>query len=397
MPLDPVDVLIAGGGPVGAAAALGAAGLGLSVAVVERRRPQRGNGRLGMDLRTVALAPATRVLLEELGIWGDLAPAPYRSMRVWEERGAAEIRFEAEEVGRTELGWIVEVSRVTAALWRRLEDCSRVTCLIGEPLAGLKPRVDRVEVDLGGETLGARLVVGADGASSAVREKSGVGVRELETDQMAIATIAVTAESHDGVARQRFLLDGPLALLPGNDPHIVSVIWSQPAESAHRRVRLDDAGFGAELERAAGFGRGEVVEVDERVSFPVSQMIANRVNPHPRVLLVGDAARVIHPLAGLGVNLGFEDVAGLLKVLERQTNGDPGADGLWRAFARRRKARSVAMMGFLAALRAFYGMRQPLVHWIRNMGVRLVHRTGPVKRQLIREAMGFGPVAEKLR
>ena len=214
---------------------------------------------------------------------------------------------------------------------------------------------------------------------------------------MAIATIAVTAEPHEGVARQRFLLDGPLALLPGNDPHIVSVIWSQPAESAHRRARLDDAGFGAELERAAGFGRGEVVEVDERVSFPVSQMIANRVNPHSRVLLVGDAARVIHPLAGLGVNLGFEDVAGLLKVLERQTNGDPGADGLWRAFARRRKARGVAMMGFLAALRAFYGMRQPLPHWIRNMGVRLVHRTGPVKRQLIREAMGFGPVAEKLR
>ncbi len=397
MPLDPVDVLIVGGGPVGAAAALGAAGLGLSVAVVERRRPQRGNGRLGMDLRTVALAPATRALLEELGIWGDLAPAPYRSMRVWEERGAAEIRFEAEEVGRTELGWILEVSRVTAALWRRLEDNSRVTCLIGEPLAGFEPRVDRVEVGLGGETLGARLVVGADGANSAVRERSGVGVRELETDQEAIATIAVTAEPHDGVARQRFLLDGPLALLPGNDPHIVSVIWSQPAESAHRRVRLDDAGFGAELERAAGFGRGEVVEVDERVSFPVSQIIANRVNPHPRVLLVGDAARVIHPLAGLGVNLGFEDVAGLLKVLERQTNGDPGVDGLWRAFARRRKARSVAMMGFLAALRAFYGMRQPLVHWIRNMGVRLVHRTGPVKRQLIREAMGFGPVAEKLR
>lgn len=397
MPLDPVDVLIVGGGPVGAAAALGAAGLGLSVAVVERRRPQRGNGRLGMDLRTVALAPATQALLEELGIWGDLAPAPYRSMRVWEERGAAEIRFEAEEVGRTELGWILEVSRVTAALWRRLEDCSRVTCLIGEPLAGLKPRVDRVEVGLGGETLGARLVVGADGANSAVREKSGVGVRELETDQVAIATIAVTAEPHEGVARQRFLLDGPLALLPGNDPHIVSVIWSQPAESAHWRVRLDDAGFSAELERAAGFGQGEVVEVDERVSFPVSQMIANRVNPHPRVLLLGDAARVIHPMAGLGVNLGFEDVAGLLKVLERQTNIDPGADGIWRAFARRRKARSVAMMGFLAALRAFYGMRQPLLHWVRNMGVRLVHRTGPVKRQLIREAMGFGPVAEKLR
>ena len=397
MPLDSVDVLVVGGGLVGAAAALGAADLGLSVAVVERRRPERSKGRLGMDLRTVALAPASGTLLEELGVWQELGPTPYRSMRVWEERGAAEVRFAAEEVGRTELGWILEVSEVTTALWRRLEDSPGVTCLAGESLAGLSPRADRVEGSLGGATLSARLVIGADGARSAVRGQMGVGVEELETDQMAIATIAVTADPHDGVARQRFLLDGPLALLPGNEPRIVSVIWSQPAESARRRARLDDACFRAELERAAGFAAGDVVEVDERLVFPVSQTIADRVHPHPRVLLIGDAARVIHPLAGLGVNLGFEDVAGLLKILGRPGKEDPGADGLWRAFARRRKARSTAMMRFLAGLGAFYGMRQPLAHWIRNVGMRLVNRTGPVKRQLIREAMGLGPISEKMR
>ena len=397
MPRDAVDVLVVGGGLVGAAAALGAADLGFGVAVVERRRPQRSTGRLGMDLRTVALSPASGALLEELGIWRELAPIPYRSMRVWEERGAAEIGFEAEEAGRAELGWILQVSEVTAALWRRLDDSPRAACLAGESLAELLPRADRVTGSLGGETLDARLVVGADGARSAVRGLMGVGVEELETDQMAIATIAATAKPHGGVARQRFLLDGPLALLPGHDPHIVSVIWSQPAESARRRAQLDEAGFGAELERAAGFAPGGVVEVDERVVFPVSQVIADRVLPHPRVLLIGDAARVIHPLAGLGVNLGFEDVVGLLKILGRTMDGDPGAEGLWRAFARRRKARSIAMMRFLAGLRAFYAMRQPLPHWVRNAGMRLVNRTGPVKRQLIREAMGLGPIAEKLR
>ena len=175
------------------------------------------------------------------------------------------------------------------------------------------------------------------------------------------------------------------------------MVWSQSAECARRRGRLDDAGFGAELARAAGFGPGEIVAVDERVTFPVSQAIAHRVNPHPRVLLIGDAARTIHPLAGLGVNLGFEDVGGLLRVLRRVADGDPGAGGLWGAFARRRKARGLAMMRFLAGLRAFYGMRQPLPHWVRNLGVRLVNRAGPVKRQLMREAMGFGPIARTLR
>ena len=397
MDSDPLDVIVVGGGLVGAAAALGAADLGLHVAVAERRRPQRGPGRLGMDLRTVALAPASRRLLEELEIWSDLTPAAYRSMRVWEERGAAEIRFDAEEVGRTELGWILEVNEVTAALWRRLESSPRVTCLVGGSLAGLSPGAERVDVSLDGETRSARLVVGADGARSAVRRHSGAGFRELETDQVAIASAAVLARPHGGVARQRFLLDGPLALLPSTNPHTVSVVWSQPAETARRRLRLDDAGFGAELERAAGLGQGGVVEVDDRLAFPVSQLIAERANPHPRVLLIGDSARVVHPLAGLGVNLGFEDVDGLLQVLGGLAHGDPGADGLWRAFARRRKARSVAMMGFLAALRAFYGMRQPFPHWVRNLGVRLVHRSGPVKRQLIREAMGYGPVAAKLR
>ena len=396
MPPEPVDVLVIGGGLVGAAAALGAANLGLRVAVVERRRPQPGAGRLGMDLRTVALSPASRELLGELGVWQALAPVPYTSMRVWEERGAAEIRFDAREVGRGELGWILEVSAVTAALWRRLDDCPRTTCLAGESLAELVPRANRVEASLGGGTLAARLVVGADGARSAVRGQLGVAVDELETDQVAIATIARTAEPHEGVARQCFLLDGPLALLPGNDSHLVSVIWSQPAAGARRRERLGDGEFAAELACAAGLDRGAVVEVDERLVFPVSQTIAHRLNPHPRVLLIGDAARVIHPLAGLGVNLGFEDVGGLLRVLRRVADGDPGAAGLWRAFARRRRARSIAMMRFLAGLRAFYGMRQPLAHWLRNAGVRWVDGAAPLKRQLIREAMGLGPIAAKL-
>ena len=350
-----------------------------------------------MDLRTVALAPASKALLSELGVWPEPAPAPYRSMRVWEERGAGEIRFDAAEVGRTELGWIAQVNKVTTALWRRLEDSPGVQCLVGESLANLAPGADGVAVRLGGNTLRARLVVAADGARSAVRGQLGVGVTELATDQIAMATIARTAEPHEGIACQCFLLDGPLALLPGNEPRTVSVVWSQGADSARRRDELGDEAFRAELASASGFCFGEILDVDRRVSFPVSQMIAQTLNPHSRVLVIGDAARVIHPLAGLGVNLGFEDVAGLKQVLERAPGTDPGTAGRWRVFARRRKARGIALMGFLAGLHAFYGMRQPLPHWLRNTGVRLVHRNRTVKRQLIKEALGFGPIAAGLR
>lgn len=394
---DSFDVLVVGGGLVGATAALGAVNQGWRVLVVERKRPELQRGRLGMDLRTVALAPATRALLQDLDLWSALTATPFRTMRVWEQRGAGEIRFDAKDAGFGELGWIAEVSEMTAALWARLEACPAVVRLVDAAGAQIDPQNDRVDVELAGERLSARLVVAADGARSSIRAQLGVGTMNLATDQIAIATIAQTEKPHAGTACQCFQPGGPLALLPGNAPQTVSVIWSQPAAGARRREQLGDAEFRKELTAASGHCHGEILDVDRRLSFPVSQILATTLNPHPRVLVVGDAARVIHPLAGLGVNLGFEDVSGLLAGLLRASGGDPGAEGLWRTFARRRKARGMAMLGFLAGLRAFYGMRGPLPHWLRNSGVRLVNRLQPVKRQLIREAMGFGPIAEQLR
>ena len=397
MAADLFDVLVVGGGLVGASAALGAAALGWRVALVERQRPQPAVGKFGMDVRTVALSPATQTLLRELGVWPELAAAPYRSMRVWEERGAAEVCFDARDTGRDELGWIVEAGAVAKALWQRLDGQAGIERFVGDPVADLSPGDDAVQVALPSGTLRARLLVAADGARSAVRDKLRVGIRELPTRQVAMATIARTAKPHRDTAWQRFLLDGPLALLPGNEAHTVSVVWSQPADAAERRAQYDDASFCDALTQASESRLGEVLEVDRRLSFPVAQLVARTLNPHPRVLLIGDAARAVHPLAGLGVNLGFEDVASLQERLRQVPERDPGAVGLWRTFARRRRARGIALVGFLAGLRAFYGTGQPVAHWLRNVGVRLVNRTQPLKRQLIVEAMGIGPIAERLR
>ena len=396
MGADSVDVLVVGGGLIGASAALGIAASGRRLALADRRRPSVQPGRLGADLRTVALSPASQTLLRELGAWEDLPAAPCRSMRVWEERGGAEIRFHAQEVEREELGWIVEVGPAVAALWRRLEACANAECLV-ESLTEMRPTEEKVAAQVGERRIQARLAVAADGGQSAVRSQLGVQVKAWETGQVALVTLARAEQPHRGTAYQRFLLDGPLALLPCVDARTVSVIWSQSSVSGQRRLALDDAAFCGELTQASEACLGAIQEVDRRQTFRLTQSAAAALNPRQRVLLIGDAARVLHPMAGLGVNLGFEDIAGLLQGLAHPQAEDPGAPGLWRAFARRRKARSLSMTQFLAGLRAFYAMPQPAANWLRNLGVHWVDGFGPLKRQIIREALGQAPIAQQLR
>ena len=396
MGADSVDVLVIGGGLIGTSAALGIAASGRRLALIDQRRPSVQPGRLGADLRTVALSPASQTLLRKLGAWEDLKAAPYRSMRVWEERGGAEIRFHAQEAERDELGWIVEVGPAVAALWRRLEACTNAQCLV-ESLADMQPTEEAVAVQVGERRIQARLAVAADGGQSAVRSQLGVQVKAWETGQVALATLARAERPHQETAFQRFLLDGPLALLPCVDARTVSVIWSQSAVSGQRRLALDDEAFCSELTEASEGCLGQIQEVDRRQTFALAQSATAMLNPCQRVLLIGDAARVLHPMAGLGVNLGFEDIAGLLQGLAHPQAEDPGAPGLWRAFARRRKARSLSMTQFLAGLRAFYAMPQPAASWLRNLGVRWVDGFQPLKRQIIREALGLGPIAQRLR
>lgn len=392
------DVGIAGGGVIGAAAALGLARQGWRVLLVEPSRPEIVRGILGTDLRTLAVSPASRMLLEDLGVWQAVPAAPYRGMEVWEERGTRAMCFDAGDVGREELGWIVENSPLVAALWDALEQRDNVTVHAGR-VAGLQAAPRAVHLELAGapegpaETVATRLLVAADGAASAVRERLGVAVRRFDVGQEALATAVRTERPHQGVAYQRFLLDGPVALLPGIDARVSTVVWSQSVAAAGRRRLLDAAGFAAELERAVQHRLGAVEAVDRRLAFPLAQQLAESFNPHPRVLLVGDAGRVVHPLAGLGANLGFEDVAAMLGVLAAAAPAaDPGAPGLWQAFDRRRTARARLMVSLLGALRRLYARGDPWSQWVRNLGVGVLDAALPLKRQIMVEAMGLGPV-----
>lgn len=390
------DVVVAGAGLVGATAALVLADLGLRVLVVEPRVPQRNPGPSGFEARTLALNPASRALLEPHASWADFAPHPFHAIRVWEDTGTRSISFKAEEVGRTELGWIVEAARASVALWRDLDSADGISVLVGEKIGRLEVRADDLSLHVGADSISARLLIGADGAQSGIRTLLGVATQTLETPHAALAAVVGTQYDSAGVAYQRFLEDGPVALLPlpgGDAGGYSSVVWSQPRDEARRRLGLTDAEFALELEQATEGVLGAIGSVDRRVVFDLDQRVAETFHPNQRVLLLGDAARVLHPLAGQGVNIGLEDVADMLGVATRHcaaTDFDPGAPGIWRGYARRRRAKALLLVRLMDGFRLGYSLDDPLLRLLRNVAVQALDHSGFVKAGLIREALGIG-------
>jgi ubiquinone biosynthesis UbiH/UbiF/VisC/COQ6 family hydroxylase len=386
------DVIVVGGGLVGAAAALAVGRTGAEVLLLDRRAPELVQGRLGFDLRTVALNPASAALLGGLGVDVTAMGEPFSHMFVWEEEGTRHIEFDAAEVGRHDLGWIVEVSPAVAALWRVAADEPRLRIETGHEVMHIESGQGTVAVDYGADRFEASLLLAADGGHSTVRRLLGVEPARFETGQAAIVSIVETQTPHRATAWQRFLHEGPIALLPlpsRDGRHFCSLVWSQSAGRAAARMQLDDAAFGREVSRATEERLGTIRDVDARVSFPLEQLLAHDFKAAPGVLLVGDAARVLHPLAGQGVNLGFEDVSGIAGAIAGVGRAAIGDDALWRGWARRRHTRGEVMVRAMDAFRRLYAVRDPTLQWLRNVGVDLVNRTPFLKAQLMKEALGL--------
>ena len=259
-----------------------------------------------------AFAPDNAALLDAAGVWDavrDARAQPYRRMRVWDAAGGDELRFDADALGRAQLGWIVENALLVDRLWAAL------------PAAGVQvrcpARVEAMEQDADGVTLrlddgtriDARLAVAADGGDSTLRRLAGLEVAAHDYAQRGVVAFVRTGEPHEDTAWQRFLPSGPLAFLPFADG-LSSIVWTLPDAEAERVLALDEASFGRELTQAMGGQRGEVALASPRAAFPLKRQLA-RDYVAGRVIVAGDAAHVVHPLAGQGVNLGLRDVAAL--------------------------------------------------------------------------------------
>lgn len=387
-----LDVAIVGGGMVGAAAALSLSRAGFSVALLESREPSLWDVAAEVDLRVVGLAPSSIALLSDLGVWTAISDArvgPYRHMHVWDAQSGASIDFNAASEGRQLLGCIVENSLIQSLLWQALE-AAGVRRLCPVEVTGFAAREDRVVLELAdGEALAARLLVAADGASSPLRALAGIRTRGRDYAQRAVVAHVSTERPHDHTAWQRFLPSGPLALLPLADGRS-SLVWSLPQAEAERVLALEEMAFLDELGVASDFRLGRMTATTARASFPLKLQLAESYQA-ARMVLLGDAAHAVHPLAGQGVNLGLRDVFELRDTLisARTAGIDIGSAHVLRRYARRRRsADTLDAVGF-DALARIYAWRSPALVAARGLGVRVLNRLTPLKRHISKHAAGI--------
>jgi 2-octaprenyl-3-methyl-6-methoxy-1,4-benzoquinol hydroxylase/2-octaprenylphenol hydroxylase len=387
-----LDAIVVGGGAIGTALALGLARDGLEVALVEARAPKPWGAGDDVDLRVVALAADARALLEDLGAWPAIAAArigPYRRMRVWDALAPGELAFDAAENGQAALGWIVENALIQHALWAAIGAGPNVRLHCPAEVERVDNDDDGVSATLAdGTRLRARVLVAADGAESPVRTALGIGCENRGYAQRAVVANVATARPHEDTAWQRFLPGGPLAFLPLADGRS-SIVWSLPDAEAARVLALEDAAFRTELGAAFDFRLGEIVSSTPRAAFPLRLRLAKRYVAG-RSVLAGDAAHVVHPLAGQGMNLGFRDVASLRRILRDASarGGDVGAAHVLRRYERERRSENALAARGLDAIERLFGASDPLTPVLRGAGLALVDRIAPVKHLFASIAAG---------
>jgi len=384
------DLIIVGAGLVGASLATGLAGSGLKLALVDPE-PAPTTAQSDWDSRVYAISPGSRDFLAASGAWARIpAPRlmPVDSMLVRGDARDAELVFSAYDAGLEALCFIVESRAIESALRAELMARDDVTVFCPSRPASLDFGQDSARLGLiDGRSLEARLIVGADGAQSWVRQETGIEAHEREYRQHAVVVNFEVQCAHSAVARQWFRRDGVLALLPlpGNR---VSMVWSTWDAAAQRLLALDVRDLENEVQVACGHELGTMHLLNEPLAFPLRlTRVAELIKP--RLALIGDAAHSIHPLAGQGVNLGFQDARELAHVLRgRKAQDDCGDWRLLRRYARARKETIAAMQITTDALQRLFNNQTPGFAWLRNTGLNLTDRVAPLKKLLVEHALG---------
>ena len=397
------DIVIVGGGMVGATMACLLRDLDLNIALVDRVEFDVLNAEVTRDKfdpRVSAVTAATKKIFADLKVWPDIEAARccnYLDMHVWDADGTGSISFSAIDLNQSELGTIVENSILGSALYKQISNQENLNLLAPMNIASMEVNDGgtRLITDKGQQKI-AKLVIAADGANSKIRELAKFPTREWDYNHNAIVTTAKTELAHQQTALQRFIDTGPLAFLPlaaePNDSiqNYCSVVWTAIPKHAEYLMQLSDNDFCTELTKAIEGRLGNIEWCDKRLTFPLRQRHSVDYVKN-NVVLIGDAAHSIHPLAGQGVNLGFLDAAVFARELHPGLEvgrelADPSVLGRYQ---RKRKGHNLGMMWLMEGFKHLFAEQALPIRWLRNIGMSGVDNISVVKNNLARRAMGL--------
>ncbi|MFN0115728.1 MAG: FAD-dependent monooxygenase [Paracoccaceae bacterium] len=390
------DILIVGGGLNGPALALACAQGGLTSVVIDAR-PAPARGEAGFDGRAYSLAVASRRLLTAIGVWSDLADRaqPILAIKASDGRAGAGasplfLHFDAAEIEEGPMGHMVEDRFLYAAFRRAMEAEPKITLLSGETVVAQSVGAALASVTLaGGRVLTGRMIAGCDGRASGTAQRAGIGRQGWVYGQTALVTAVEHALPHNGIAHQFFMPEGPLAILPlsGNRS---SIVWSETDAHAAVIQALPDADYLAALRLRIGDFLGEVRLTGKRFTYPLSLSLADRY-AMARLVLVGDAAHGVHPIAGQGLNLGFRDVAALAEVLTlaARRGEDIGAADVLARYQHWRRFDTTALALGMDMVNRLFSNDNPLLRGLRDLGMGAVTRSPGLRRGFIRAAAGL--------
>ena len=392
-----VDLVIIGGGMVGLALAALLRNADCRIKIIEKSPPPDIEDNAFAN-RVSAVNAAGEAMLRRIGALQQIPVeriSAYDQMFVWEKDSFAKIRFDnrdpvIRQLGLPHLGLILENRRIQAALWHQVSRQANAEIISAAPqTVGIGENGAFLTLD-NGEMLSAKLVVGADGANSWLRNHTDIPLNSRDYEHTALVCNVQVAESHGRTARQIFSPDGILAFLPLPDEHLCSIVWSLPPEKARALLTCDEKSFNQALTIAFDNRLGLVELQSERATYPLTARYA-RDFAQNRLALIGDAAHTIHPLAGLGVNLGFADAVYLAQTIERHSaaGNDIGEYRHLRRFERTRKAEAVKLLATMEGLKQLFHGDHPVKKLVRGLGLSAVNQLPLLKKQLIAQATGI--------
>lgn len=393
------DVVIVGGGLVGASLALALSDRTRRVLLIEGVAPD-SNAQPSFDERTTALGNATRRIFQGLRVWDEVAgeAAPIRAIHVTEAGRFGSARLRAAEQGVDAFGYVIPNRVIGRALWRALERDGGVTLRVPATIAAVQIGTDGAALTVVGgdgthERVSTRLLVAADGANSIVRSAAGIAAQIEDYDQVAITAPVLTDRPHDGTAYERFTSTGPVAVLPLHGGGY-GTVWACEPTRAAQLLSLGDAEYLAALQERFGWRAGRLLSLGRRASYPL-RLARAEVTVGLRTVLVGNAAQGLHPIAGQGFNLGLRDAA-LLAERISAASGDPGAPELLRRYSEARAADRDGVVRFTDSLVKLFASALPGASLLRNLGLVLFDLSPPAKRALARVSLGFGGPTPRL-